>query len=357
MNDLQRLKNKISDDLNRGKGVRTGDIYAFAEKNDIKKALVKKALEDTMAFIINKPYGDKLNPRRNSYMPVRCESLGHIFYDLAFFPKPVGRGVVGFFIYVELLSNRVYTTLLYHSKNADNCITSFKRFIRLYKRDHGGRLPVSMSSDKEPTLFAEKVRTYFLKKHIEIVYLSANKNKAFIAENKILALKRLYGQLKQNDILRGRRVKAMDRMLPSLTETLNDRFITVNNARGKFKPKNINDGNLKDYLTWLNRVDYIRQFDTYQFRNDVYPFKFHENQLVKFKVSKLSFNVDTFKRSLQTLSKKTFKVKKKFLFLARSHALSPGYLLESVTVPKKRKSADLEKLTFAKESDLVYIPR
>ena len=357
MSDIKRLKNKIKDYLKRGKGIFAVDLYTFAKKNGIKKALVKEALESSMPFMINKSYGSKLNPRRNYFMPVRCQTLGHIFFDLAFFPKPTGKNIVGFFVYVELLSKRVYTTLLYNSKNADNCIKSFKSFIRKYKNDYDGRVPVSVTSDREPTLFAEKVRNYFLRQKIQIIYLSNNKNKSFMAENRILALKRLYGQMREYDVQNQRRIKPMDRMLQSLTDTLNNRYISINNITGKFKPKTISHRNFKKYIEWLNNVDYIRQFDTYQFRDDVYRFKFEINQPVKFKVSKLSFNVETFKRSLQSLSNSTFRVKKRFLFLARSHALSPGYLLEAITTLKKRKKADVEKLTFAKEVDLVRYSR
>ena len=145
----------------------------------------------------------------------------------------------------------------------------------------------------------------------------------------------------------------MNELLPKLTCVLNDRYITINNRTSNFKPKNINYRNANTFLKWLNKVDYIRSFDVQIFRSDMYNFQYKFDQEVKIKAARLTGGPQSNKRSFHTLSKDIFKIKTRFLFLARNHKLSPGYLIEAITGPKKRKKADVEKLTFVREIDLV----
>ena len=137
----------------------------------------------------NRGYSDRLRPTRN-YMPCRVNNLGHLFFDLAYFPKPIKPNIIGFFLYVDIFSRRVYTTILRNGKDAENCVASFKQFIRQYKKDFN-RCPRTLSCDKEPSFFAEKVRKYFIGQKIEIIYLSNSRNKSFFSESKIYEIKKL----------------------------------------------------------------------------------------------------------------------------------------------------------------------
>ena len=344
---MERLKKKIINDLKSGKGIYTPSLLDYAKKNNISENLVREALKENMAYMTNLSYTDKLNPRRN-YMPRRVYSLGHIQYDLAFFPKPTPKKIIGFFLFVDILSQKVYTTLLLNSKSARNCLISFKKFIKQYNNDYN-RNPSSLASDREPSLLSNIVRNYFSHKKVELLYFTNSKNHAFYAENKILAIKKLYGQLYNYNSAQ----KPMYKILDSLTQTLNNRRLSVNNKYTNFTPNKITYKNINRWLSFLNTHDYIRQFDTYMFRPDVYRFKFNKNDYVKIKSRALTEGPKSNKRSFSTLSQKIFIIKSKFLFLSRGGKLCPGYYLEAYTQPKKKNLSINEKLTFASEKNLV----
>ena len=96
MSEMERLKKKIINDLKSGKGIYTPSLLDYAKKNNISENLVREALKENMAYMTNLSYTDKLNPHRN-YMQRWVYSLGHIQYDLAFFPKPTPKKIIGFF--------------------------------------------------------------------------------------------------------------------------------------------------------------------------------------------------------------------------------------------------------------------
>ena len=354
--EMDKIKRKINRDLKNGNGISSVELYNFAKKRNINKNVVRKALRETPAYINNLPYTDRKNPRRR-YMPLRINSLGNLQIDIGYFGQTPGmkapKNIVGFLIAVDVLSRNVWTEIITNDKSAESLIRAFKKFLKVYTNDMK-KNPVCISTDLEGGFTSRKFQEFCYKKNnIQIVYFTDSKTKSMMAEQKILALKRLYNQLY---VAKNGKIKPMFKIIKKLCDVLNNRFISINNKETPYKSKNIKYNNFKSWLNYLNYTDYVRQFDVYIYRSDFYNFdglKIGDYVRVKLNMSKLSQK--PVRRSNQTLTSKIYRIDKLFLYLTKEKTLSPGCLCSTYTKAKKTKSNIPINKTFFNIRSLVVV--
>ena len=173
--------------------------------------------------------------------------------------------------------------------------------------------------------------------------------KAFLAENRIYALKKMWNRNNNYRIERNLRSIPMYQTLDTLTENLNKRFLTFEGKVIDYKPADIDETNVGEFVEYLNSIDPLRTTDIYQFDDDDFNYKFNINQKVKLRLKSSSLVP---KRSDSPFFDTTYIITNRFLYLARNKELSEGYLIRPFN-PKRRKLADIRTSTFVVPRDLV----
>ena len=226
MSDL--LQSKIKLWLDSGYGIRGADVYEFAKENNISLLEAKEALQSTLPYLETKHYNDRLSLRRN-FMKTLSYGLGYLHMDLGRFPLDdrTPKSVKGFLCFTDILSSRIWISILRNSKSASAFQNSVKRFLEEYKRDMNGHTPLSIACDLEPSMLSEKIKRFFKRKRMKLIFFRFSKNKAFFSENSILRLKTLYSQLEKNNP----KIKCMYKLIEELKEALNGRPKLI---RGKY---------------------------------------------------------------------------------------------------------------------------
>ena len=218
MSDL--LQSKIKFWLDSGYGIRGADVYGFAKEHNITLTEAKEALQSTLPYLKTKHYNDKLSTRRN-FMKTLSYCLGFIHMDLGRFPvdERTPKSVKGFLCFTDILSSRIWISILRNSKSASAFQNCVKRFLNEYKRDMNGHTPYSIACDLEPSMLSEKIKRFFKRRRMKLIFFRFSKNKAFFSENSILRLKTLYSQLEKNNP----KMKCMYKSIEKLKEALNSR--------------------------------------------------------------------------------------------------------------------------------------
>ena len=352
---MEKLKSKINRLLKNKQGIRVSDLKHFAKERGIDPKLVNLALNQCFPFIQNKPWITK-KPSR-AYLTTRVTSLGSIQCDIGYFNKvpPFKKpaNIKAFIIFIDILSRRIWLEIIYNSRGAEDVLNSMKRFLERYKREFK-KYPFSLTSDMEGSLTSKRVMSFFNKNNIELLTLENSLHKCYFCENYINQLKRLYFML-INDTNKKNEKKPMYKMLPILENALNGRFIIIDGHMTKFKPKNLNFKNYKQFLKTACDLNPALEYSSYTYRCDGYNFGFETDNLVYIKLNDIQTGKQINDRlSTRSISKKVFKIKKLFLYAAKDMKLTPGAICEQV-YPKMRNKISKNKFFF-NTSSLVLVP-
>ena len=275
---------------------------------------------------------------------------------MGYFPKEVSgktpNNVKGFILACDILSKCIYVEILYRSKKSDSMISCFRRLLSRYKKKMK-KYPTTISSDLEPSVLSYNFKKYICqKKKIQLVYFFNSNRKAYMAENKIGQIKKLYFQ----NIEGVKKPKPMYKLIKQLETTLNKRNIYINNVKTNYKPSTINYGNVKKFIYLKEKLDPVSKYSNFIYRSDFYNFPVKLNSFVFVKLN--SIKVDEaikFKKSIKSLSNKLFVVRRLFLYLSKNFTLSPGALCSKYGI-KYKKNFLTKDLFFFPCKSLVSVP-
>ena len=260
---------------------------------------------------------------------------------------------------VDVLTKRIFAENLLNSKSAEDLIKCLSKLLRRYRVEMG-RNPDSISMDLERSLISQRFIRYIYKRNkIETTYFENSRRKCFAAEGAILRLRKLYFQNKMWATERNKTYKPMWRELKNLADTLNDRKISIGGRLTRFKPRGINDRNVKKYLKIVKTYDKAFEFSNYVLDSRGYDFgKLAVGNFVYVKLSDISVDVvGRTKKSEKSISSRIFKIEKLFLYVSKDLYVNPGAIVSQAYPKRKKNRRDSSSNSFFfRTKNLIRVP-
>lgn len=323
---MEKIHQFIDDNLKQGDVPRMNDVVEFAILNNLglSRKQVMKQIRLHPAYMMNL-HQQREAKRARKQRPILANSLGHLHADLGFYPVVREYSTPktfrhGFFVAKDVLSRFTYVELLKGPKSANNLIRVLERIIAQHKRLHGDYAIKSISFDKEPAMMSAKVQTFLKRNNIQFYYFEFSATKAKVAEGAI--------KLIRADVQRLMNFNSQHRwwkLLQPVVDNLNRKEIVIQGKKTGFSPKDLTQGNVKEFLQKVHKLVPGYYFAQFRIPTQLGKFKFEIGDIVRPKIITTSAQVIGNKTSQVNLSTTRFKIEALVPFVTTDLSLRSAY--------------------------------
>ena len=330
---LEELMNWIDEQVDNGNVPRFSDVvnYAHSELDwtHLKPGRIAARLRLHPNYLLNSPQ-QRGRHRAGRHRPISINSLGHLHCDIGYFPitrlyeTPLTYRS-GFLVGRDVLSRYVYAVILRKSKSSKALMAAFRSMLQMHRRVFGeaGHRIKSVSFDQERSVLSRDVQDFLKDNSISFHAFKFSASKAKVAENTIKQIRTTMARL-----IATKSDKRWWIHLEQAVETLNDRPLVIGGQRFNFKPKDIDNKNLNQFLRQLhNKVPYY-YWAQYDVSPDLVNFKYEIGALVRPKLIVTSSAVIGVKRSEENLEEDIFVVSKQVAYITASYHINKAYLCQ-----------------------------
>ena len=328
--ELQEVMDWVTSRLRYNDVPRVSDVVTYAKEKMLFKNLTKNdiaaALRLHPAYVFNSSQ-QRERFRARKYRPVVSSTLGNLHADLGFFavtrnyetPKMYRSG---FLVAKDVLSRFTYVVILRGSKDADSLVRAFADLLRQYGEHTGGDKVQSISFDKETSVMGKTVQKFFRDNNVAFHPFSMTASKSKFAES---AIRLIRTELK--------RLEKMDQTgkfrwwnnLQTAVDSLNAKPVVVDGKRLPFAPRDINSGNLPEFLRALHKAVPAYFWNQYALAPQLVKFKFEVGTFVRPKLIVTSSAVVGNKRSEINLESDIFIVTSQCPYVNRRRGIGRAY--------------------------------
>lgn len=334
----------INDQLHLGSVPRVTDVIDHCARNNIK--LSNKKIRELVR--LHSSYHFNMHQQREPLASrkdrlIVTNSLGMLHLDLGFFPVVRAYETpktfrYGFLAGRDVLSRYVYLELLEDRKTTKTLIRVFKRLLQKHRETHGHEI-ISFSFDKEAAVNSHDMRSFLKENNISLRLFENSSSKAKVAENLIRQVRTKVERLMRDDPKR-----RWWRLLPTIQHDLNSQEIILDGKKTGFAPREINKGNLGEFLKKVQKVQPSFLMAQFRIPPHMIKYKFKIGDYVRVKSLLASSQVIGIKRSQVNLGTQIFRVVDRQPYTTKDSSVRPNYRCKNFF------SGDIE--TFA-EQDLV----
>ena len=339
VNNLKALSLWIEEKLRLGHVPRIGDMIEMSKRDgfSLKRSDILKMLQKNPVYMFNM-HQQKKRLGSRSYRPVIATTLGYLHCDIGYFSKSRHYSTpptfqAGFLVARDILSRYVYLIVLRKSRKGASMISAFESLLALHSAA-GHTHPVrGISFDRERSVMSKEVQNFLDKKHIKFTSFKMSSSKAKHAESLIKQVRTDMARLERFNQLEAFKLRKTKNgssarwwnLLGDLANELNNKEIVVGGKRTKFKPKEINEINLPDFLTALYKAApayFAAQFEVHpQFVN----FRYSVGTHVRAKLISTSSELIGVKHSETSLEDPIYKIVATIPYITRKLTLGKSY--------------------------------
>jgi len=337
---LPALAEWLEDQLRLGHVPRVSDMVDLAKREGLKlkRSELLSMLQKNPVYLFNM-HQQKKRLGSRKYRPVVATSLGYLHCDIGFFSKSAHYPTpptfqAGFLAARDVLSRFVYLVVLKKSRKGASMVSAFKTLLALHAAA-GHTHPVrGISFDRERSVVSKEVQQFLQEKNIKFTSFKMSSSKAKHAESLIKQVRTDMARLERHNQLVAFRMRKTKNaggvrrwwnLLGELANELNNKEIVIGGKRTAFKPKEINEGNLPEFLTRLYKAApayYAAQFEVDpRFVNFRYSVGTHVRAKLIYTSSKVIGN----KRSETSLEDPLYKIVALVPYVTRKLTLGKSY--------------------------------
>ena len=330
----------LEDKLRLGHVPRLSDMVDHVRREGLKlkRSELLKMLQTNPAYMFNM-HQQKKRMGSRKYRPVVATTLGYLHCDIGFFSKSRHYSTpptfqAGFLAARDVLSRFVYLVVLQKSRKGASMVSAFKTLLALHAAA-GHTHPVrGISFDRERSVMSNKVQEFLKEKGIKFTSFKMSSSKAKHAESLIKQVRTDMARLERYNQLEAYRLRKTKNtggarrwwnLLGELANELNNKEIVIGGKRTGFKPKEINEENLPEFLTRLYKAApayYAAQFEVDpRFVN----FRYSVGTHVRAKLIYTSSSVIGNKHSETSLEDPVYKIVAAVPYVTRKLTLGKSY--------------------------------
>ena len=346
---LVQLMDWVSGRLELKDVPRLQDVYEYAQSNKygLSKKQIAKALRMHEVYRINMPQ-QRMRSRSQHYRPILTNYLGQMHADLGYFsvtrdyetPKSFRHG---FLVVKDILSRFMYVVILRHGKSAEAMVRAFEDVLRQHAFVHPDYPISSISFDRETSVLSNKVQSFFSHHGIAFHAFQMTSSKAKVAESSIKQIRTVMARLLRDSYPQGR----WWNLLQSCANILNARPIVIDGKNTGFSPRDINSGNVEQFLARVVKAAPAFHFGQFEVSPTLVEFKFDVGTKVRAKLIVTSSDLIGKKRSQMNVTDEVYVIEKRIPFITRKMTLGKMYTCRDV---------ETNKMETFDETDLVQTP-
>jgi len=332
---MKYLLDWVEDRFRSGDVPRFADVVEYAHQvlkfKQLKKSEIVKQLRLMDVYLMNsRQQRKKFRSRKNR--PIIVNNLGNLHCDIGFYSvkreyeTPVTYRS-GFLVAKDVLSRMVYVSILYKTRTAESMVKAFRDIIEQFKQQNNGEPVASISFDKERSVLSNLVQNFFKEHHIKFHAFQMSASKSKHAESAIRLLRTTVVRLQAMPQFEHRRWWTL---LHMAADVLNGQPIRVNGKNLGYTPKQVNSGNLRDFLKNLYKkvpAYYWSQFDV---APQLVTFSFAIGDVVRPKLIAISSAVIGIKRSEVTLDETRYTIQKQIPYVSSAFTIEKAYECKSL---------------------------
>ena len=294
---------------------RVDDVVVYAHNSlgyrHLSRAAIAKRLRLHPAFHMSTQQKRAVK-RAKRYRPIITNSLGMLHGDIGFYSvvrdyeTPLKyRG--GFLVLKDVLSRFLYVVILNKTRTSDSIIQAFEKVFELHKQQFGvdGHKIKSIAFDRETSVMSKKVQMFLSDNNIRFHAFKFSSSKSKMAENAIRLIR-----TDMKIALRSNPGKRWWQLMSHVVNVQNNKPIVINRKRLQWRPKDVTEANLKNFLHDVYNADPAHLFSQYELSTPLVKshFRFPIGTFVRPKLIVTSSAVIGQKRSETTLETDIFVV-------------------------------------------------
>lgn len=338
------------------------EIYDYAYRElgfkNLKPFEISKAVRLLPAFQMNSQQKRK-RLRGNRHRPMIVNNVGHLHGDIGFYSvvrdyeTPISYRS-GFLVCKDTLSRMTYVAILHKQRTAEQVEKAFTQIFEQFKKHNNGAHVISVAFDMERSVMGKKIKDFFERKKIKFHAFQNTSSKSKMAENSIRLIRHTVSVMRANPYFKEQR---WWNLIKPAVDILNRRPLRIDGKYLKYpdktiathySPENINQFNLKDFISKLHKAVPAYYFSQYDVSPQDVKFKFNVGDYVRVKLIISSSEVIGIKRSEVTLNAEIFIVKKQLPYISKALTIEKAYVCESLKTQDK---------DVFDEDDIVLAPR
>lgn len=343
--NLEALNVWLEEKLRVGQVPRVSDLLEASKRGgwSLGRSALIKQLQSNPVYMFNMhQQKKKLGSRK--FRPVVSTSLGYLHCDIGFFSKsrhyltpPTFQ--TGFLAARDVLSRFVYLVVLRKSRKGASMISAFETLLALHSAAGHAHPVRGISFDRERSVVSREVQEFLQKRHIKFTAFKMSSSKAKHAESLIGQVRTDVARLerfRQLEFYRMRKTRKADRagmgsaarwwnLLGDVATGLNDKEIVVGGKRTGFKPRDVSDSNLPEFLTALYKAVPAYYAAQFQVSPRFVNFRYSVGTHVRAKLISTSSAVLGIKHSETSLEDPIYRILTAIPYVTRKLTLGKSY--------------------------------
>ena len=320
---LEKVNDWVSEQLAKGWAPRLADVLDYLYKElgftNLKQSQIAKSLRLHPSYLMTSTQQREAK-RARKYRSIITNSLGHLHADIGYIslsrdyetPKMYQAGIL---IAIDVLSKFKYAIII-----RKQMVKAFEGLLEQHRQTYpNGHLIKSISFDRETSVMGNRVQTFFKENNIQFHAFSFTSSKSKMAENSIRYFRNSLKRLMYNDSSR-----RWWKILDSLVNFLNQQPIRIRNKSLPWKPADVNQGNLNEFLASVYKANPIQYHSQFSLASELAKFKYNLDTLIRVKKIATSSSVLE-KRSEITLDAPIFKILEQIAYLTAAGTIGIAY--------------------------------
>ena len=339
--NLAALDLWLEDKLRLGRVPRLVDILEISKSKgwSVGRSALVGHLQTNPAYMFNLHQQKKALGARK-FRPVVATTLGYLHCDIGFFSKSrhyltPPQFQAGFLAARDVLSRYVYLVVLRKSRKGASMISAFETLLALHSAAGHSHPVRGISFDRERSVLSREVQEFLREKHIKFTAFKMSSSKAKHAESLIGQVRTDVARLerfRQLEAFKLRKTKKLAgssarwwNLLGDVANGLNDREIVLNHKKTGFKPREIGDSNLPEFLTALYKAAPAYHSAQFQVSPRFVNFRYRVGTHVRAKLVSTSSAVLGVKHSETSLEDPVYKILAAVPYVTKKLTLGKSY--------------------------------
>lgn len=326
--ELERISEWVSLQLAKGYAPRLSEVLDYAYKElglmHLKRSQIARTLRLHKSYVMTSSQQREAK-RAGKFRSIITNTLGQLHADIAYIglskdyetPKTYQAGIL---IAIDILSKYKYAVIIRKNKSAPQMVKAFKELLDQHRQQFpNGHLIKSISFDQETSVMGKLVQSFLKDNNITFHSFAFTSSKAKLAENSIRYFRNAIKRLMIDDPSR-----RWWTILDNVVKYLNEQPIRIKNKSFSWRPIDINQSNLNEYLDNLYKANPVQYHTQFSLASELAQFKYNLDSLVRVKKIATSSNVLE-KRSEISLEPALFKIVERIAYLTKATTVGKAY--------------------------------